>query len=203
MNIYRTIKILFLKIRFLSRLNWYKHKSKELKILVGGGKTKFKDWIHTDINILDVALTKNWKNYFNKNEISNILAEHVWEHLTIKESKLALKNCYTFLKKGGRLRIAVPDGYSPDKNYINMVKPGGFGCGSDDHKILYNYEKLKKEVESVGFSVELVEYFDKKGDFIKNKWSAKDGFINRSFDYDKRNKHGLKYTSLIIDGVKS
>ena len=40
---------------------------------------------------------------------------------------------------GGNFRIAVPDGFHTDPSYIENVKPGGTGEGSEDHKNLFNY----------------------------------------------------------------
>lgn len=37
------------------------------------------------------------------------LAEHVWEHLSLEDAHRATRNCYRFLRPGGRLRLAVPD----------------------------------------------------------------------------------------------
>ena len=104
---------------------------------------------------------------------------------------------------GGTLRIAVPDGYHPDKDYIDWVKVGGNGFGADDHKILYNYYIMKTKLEKVGFKVELLEYWDENGVFHFTDWSSEAGFIRRSKNNDERNQSGkLKYTSLIVDAIK-
>lgn len=187
---------------FLITFNHAKLKKKNIKLIVGGAGTIVRGWLNTDGNTLDITSVDDWSKYFEVNGISNILAEHVWEHLTEDDSKKALDNCFKFLKKGGRLRIAVPDGNFPDKEYIDFVKPGGTGIGSDDHKLLYTHETLRKRLEESGFVVEMVEYFDDSGHFLRNKWSVEDGFIHRSFEFDKRNKNELKYTSLILDGIK-
>ena len=68
-----------------------------------------------------------------------ILAEHVWEHLDCFAAIVAAQNCFKYLKPGGYIRVAVPDGWHPDKDYIDYVKPGGWGAGSDDHHVLYTY----------------------------------------------------------------
>jgi predicted SAM-dependent methyltransferase len=68
---------------------------------------------------------------FTHNSITAILAEHVWEHLTFEEGVQAAKNCYKYLKPGGYVRCAVPDGYFPDEEYQNIVKIGG--PGPKDH----------------------------------------------------------------------
>ena len=132
-----------------------------------------------------------------------IFAEHVWEHLTDEQTRLANDNCYRFLKKGGRLRLAVPDGNHPDQDYIDYVKPKGQGWGADDHKILYDYRLMTSRLEKSGFKVRLLEYWDEDGKFHFNEWSNDYGRVKRSSRNDSRNSGGeLKYTSLIIDAVK-
>ena len=125
------------------------------------------------------------------------------EHLADNKIKKANVNCYKFLKKGGKLRLAVPDGYFPDKDYIEWVRPGGTGSGADDHKTLFNYQIMQKYLEEAGFKVFLLEYWDENGKFHFNEWNTDDGKIMRSSRFDNRNKNGeLKYTSLIVDAIK-
>ena len=101
------------------------------------------------------------------------------------------------------MRIAVPDGLHPDPAYIDQVKPGGSGSGSDDHKVLYTYKTLSKLLESVGFEIRLLEYFDEEGKFHYSEWSPDDGMIRRSSRFDQRNTVVPNaYTSLILDALK-
>ncbi|WP_291038294.1 methyltransferase domain-containing protein [Dyadobacter sp. 50-39] len=178
-------------------------RTKPVKLVVGAMYSLFKGWIHSDIETLDLLKKSDWERYFQENSIDRILAEHVWEHLTPEQGQLAFKNCYTFLKPGGMLRVAVPDGFNPSEDYINYVKPGGTGNGADDHKILYNYKLMSGFLENIGFKVRLLEYFDENGQFHKSPWDPEDGMIRRSADHDERNRDGkLGYTSLIIDAIK-
>jgi len=168
-----------------------------------GAAPEYKDWVATDIEILDITDTENWKKLLGKKQLDNILAEHVWEHLSDNDTKLANLNCFKFLKKGGKLRIAVPDGFHPDATYIENVRPGGKGVGSDDHKILYTYKSMKDRLEAAGFKVDLVEYWDEHGTFQFKDWDPADGYIKRSRLNDPRNQKGeLVYTSLFVDAVK-
>lgn len=178
--------------------------SKPVNMVVGSMYSLYKGWIHSDIETLNLLKESDWQKYFDENSIDKILAEHVWEHLTLEEGRLAFKHCHTYLKPGGFLRVAVPDGFNPSEEYINYVKPGGTGNGADDHKLLYNYQIMSQSLESVGFTVKLLEYFDENGQFHKSPWNPEDGMIRRSADHDSRNAGGkLGYTSLIIDAYKS
>jgi len=174
-----------------------------LRVVVGAEGNFQQGWIGTEIDTLNLLKKRDWKMLFKPGIIDVILAEHVWEHLTDEEGQLALRNCFTYLKKGGYFRVAVPDGFHPDQNYIDYVKPGGHGAGADDHKLLYNYLLMKAYLEAAGFKVRLLEYFDENGVFHYNEWAPEDGLIRRSKRFDERNKNGqLNYTSLIIDGIK-
>ncbi|OEK08911.1 hypothetical protein A8C32_00760 [Flavivirga aquatica] len=174
------------------------------KINVGSGNLAFNnDWFSCDIEILDITKKTDWYLLLGYYKVSNIFAEHVWEHLDDKDTDIANKNCYRFLKKNGRLRIAVPDGYHPSKDYIDYVKPNGTGLGADDHKILYNYSIMKEKLEKIGFKVKLLEYWDEHGVFHHEDWKDKHGKVMRSKRYDLRNADGsLSYTSLIVDAIK-
>lgn len=173
------------------------------KIIIGSGGKSYDEWVSTERKSLDIRVRKDFEKYWEPNSIDAFLAEHVWEHLTEEDGKTALKNCYDFLKPGGYLRLAVPDGYHKDKDYIEHVKPGGKGIGSEYHKVLFNYNNLSNILLSVGFKVDLLEYWDDNGEFHYRDWDVADGFIYRSKNHDKRNRQSpLSYTSLIADAIK-
>jgi len=178
-------------------------KIKPTRLVVGASGVYEEGWIPTDVHTLNLLTPKRWLLFFKYDSVNAVLAEHVWEHLTLEEGKKAAATCWLFLKKNGYVRIAVPDGYHPNKEYIDYVKPGGHGIGADDHKVLYTYKTLSKVFEDAGFKIKLLEYFDENGQFHFTEWSRDDGMIHRSSRYDDRNQDGvLKYTSLIIDAVK-
>lgn len=197
------VKKIYLKNRLKIKIFLNLKRGNNIKIIIGSSGTRQGGWISTEKEILDLTEEKNWCNLFKKDFIYSLLAEHVWEHLTIEDGRIAAKICFRYLKSGGYLRIAVPDGYNSDKEYINQVKPGGIGHGAKDHKVLYNYKTLSKLLASNGFEVNLLEYFNENGKFISKSWDKKDGFIKRSKNFDQRNKgRKIKYTSLIIDAIK-
>jgi len=179
-------------------------KQKRIKINVGSaGINTDNSWYATYIDTLNLTKERDWKKLLLFRKLDNIMAEHVWEHLTETDTHLANRNCYKFLKKGGVLRLAVPDGYHPDKSYIDYVKPGGMGDGADDHKILYTYKIMIERLKKAGFKVQLLEYWDENGEFHFAEWSDEGGRIVRSKRFDKRNQNGkLNYTSLIVDAIK-
>ncbi len=173
------------------------------RIVIGASGIFDKSWIPTEADYLNLLKKDDWFNFFRENTIDTIIAEHVWEHLTLEEGELAARNCFTFLKQGGYLRCAVPDGFHPSPTYIEHVKINGTGPGAFDHKVLYNYHSFSEIFEKAGFKVNLLEYFDETGSFHAIDWKEEDGLVRRSKRFDKRNINGeLVYTSLIIDVVK-
>lgn len=197
-----------LKVRFKLLLEellflWRVRKAVEVKIVIGSSGIFENGWIPTNYQYLNLLNESQWIRVFRGEKIDAILAEHVFEHLSETEGLRALEICNKYMKKGARLRVAVPDGYNPNAEYIEMVKPGGSGAGSEDHKVLYNVDLLESMFVSSGFSVQRLEYFDSNGNFHKSIWNPEDGKINRSAQYDPRNSgETIKYTSLILDGVK-
>jgi predicted SAM-dependent methyltransferase len=192
-------------IRFFKKIQWktYLWLNDSIKLVVGAGKVKLKGWFNTDITTLDVTKGVHFRKYFSKKKIDNVLAEHVLEHLTEEEIQVMIINFYKHSSDSVNIRIAVPDGYHPDDNYIEMVRPGGTGEGAFDHKHLFNYKTLAAMFENNGFISLPVEYWDELGKFHNGYKNDANGFVTRSFINDERNLDGIpRYTSLIIDFKK-
>ena len=174
-----------------------------LKIVLGSSGVDVRDWLLTDMDQLDITVEADWDRYFRPDSIEAILAEHVWEHLTPDQAIAAARHCFAYLRPGGRLRVAVPDGLHPDPEYVDAVKPMGSAAGSDDHKVLYTCDALNRLLQAAGFHTRPLEYFDAEGKFVSVDWDASDGMIRRSARFDSRNHDGsLRYTSIIIDAFK-
>lgn len=175
-----------------------------IKLYVGCGRKQYRTWINMNKDTLDITDENSWiKNHIKYNSINRILAEHVFEHLNDKDRINTINNFKKFIHIDGFIRIAVPDGYHPNTDYIKSVDVGGTGASAHDHKFLYNYKTLIELFELNGFKGDLLEYFDENGQFHFKEWDVEDGFIKRSSRYDRRNKkHKLAYTSLIIDFKK-
>jgi len=174
-----------------------------LRVVIGASGTAFPGWVATEYPLVNIADLRSLVKLFAPASVEVILAEHVWEHLSPEEAAAGARNCFWLLKRGGYLRIAVPDGLHPDKQYIDYVKPGGSGAGSDDHKALYTYRTLTKLLEDAGFRVTLLEWFDEDGHFRFRDWDPAMGYIARSTRFDERNKtNPTAYTSLIADATR-
>ena len=187
----------------LRRLRRELGRTQDWKIVVGTSGVFEPGWIPTDIEYLNLLHDADWRIFFRAGSVSALLAEHVWDHLTPEQGLAAAQACHRYLRPGGRLRIAVPDGFHPDPAYRRQVEVNGTGAGAADHKVLYTHESLARLLEQAGFTVARLEYFDADGTFHFQDWNRADGMVHRSSRYDERNAGGkLAYTSLIVDAFK-
>lgn len=177
-----------------------------MKVIIGAGETKLEQWLSTQESELNVLIEEHWSSHFEKDSVDCLLAEHVWEHMSLEEGIEAAKLCYKYLKPGGYIRCAVPDANFENEWYQNMVQVGGPGPTDHpafSHKIVYTYQQFKEVFESAGFYVELLEYCDENKQFHYKYWNEDDGKIGRSYRFDTRNSEdNLGMVSIIIDAKK-
>jgi len=177
-----------------------------LQVIIGAGEQRWDGWIPTHQEQLDLLDSQSFAAWFGERRADALLCEHVFEHLTEAQGRVAAQLCFDYLKPGGVLRVAVPDANFPDADYQNLVKPGGPGPADHpaaDHKLVYDYRLLANVLESAGFAVELLEYCDEAGQFHHREWDPATGPIYRSLKLDHRNRDGkLGFVSLIADAVK-
>lgn len=199
----RNVRDTVRRMRKRAALRRQSRRSRPLRIVIGWGGVPVEGWILTDIEQLNILNERDWRTYFSPGSIDSILAEHIWEHLTIADGVRAAELCRMFLREGGRLRVAVPDGCHPSLEYRESARPGGHGLGADDHKVLYTWQTLRDVFERAGFRTRFLEYFDEHGVFHATDWNPADGVVRRSERFDPRNRDGKKnYTSIILDAVK-
>lgn len=171
-----------------------------LRVMLGAGPTKTAGWFQTDKEILDVTSPEDWSILFTPASIDSLLSEHMLEHLSEEEARVALSECYRYLKPTGLFRLAVPDAYRRDLRYVQEVAPP-----ADGHKMYYNTDNLTALLKSVGFTTTPLEYFDAQEQFHATVWDENEGLIMRSVRFDTQQefqRDGLFYTSLIVDARK-
>ncbi|MFC6802483.1 class I SAM-dependent methyltransferase [Deinococcus caeni] len=88
-----------------------------LRVMIGAGEQRWDGWTPTQQAELDLLEPASFAAFFGDRRADAFLCEHVWEHLTVEEGERAARLVYTYLKPGGRLRVAVPDGHHPDPAY--------------------------------------------------------------------------------------
>lgn len=213
-------------IKFKIVFSRYFFPGKKIKLNIGAALDQYDGWISTDITTLDITKLSDWSFYFKENSIDSILAEHVFEHLTMGQIKDSLINIKKYLKKGGVFRMAVPDGNHPSEYIIELVKPMGLEHGADDHKTLFTIGLVRELSNEMGLGLNPVEYFDNEGVFNKKEFNYENGYITRcsknyvgrftrdqsefqkmidSTPEDLRKQftdQKISYTSLLVDFIK-
>ena len=135
-----------------------------MKVIVGAAMTSQEGWYSTNEQWLDITNKHDWdKIFLKKRLITHVVAEHVFEHLTHAECQKALRLINYHMMDGGRIRIAVPDGYNPDSTYISHVGISGIGADASDHKQLLNKDSLSALLKESGFNPKLLEGYDRNG----------------------------------------
>jgi predicted SAM-dependent methyltransferase len=177
-----------------------------IRLFLSAGPYERDGFLSTQQEDLDLLKRSDWESSFGDRRIAVILCEHVWEHLTLDEGRVATQTCFDYLEPGGYVRCAVPDGLFPDETYQRMVAVGGPGPAAD-HKVVYDHALLSDVFASAGFDVHLLEWWDEGGRFHATDWNAEDGLIYRSLRFDHRNRDfaetgKLGFTSLIVDAIK-
>lgn len=131
----------------------------EIKLHLGCGKRYLKGFIHVDLadyKHIDFRCDVRKLTKFKDESVDLIYASHVLEYFDISEAMKALKEWRRILKKGGILRLAVPNldalfyVYVDYKAY-NLIHGPLFGRweipGTNKfvyHKIVYNYYLLRR-----------------------------------------------------------
>lgn len=179
-----------------------------IRLFLSAGPYSREGFLSTQQEQLDLLKPEDWEQSFGERRIAAILSEHVWEHLTVEEGKIAAKICFDYLEPGGYVRCGVPDALFPNEGYQKKVAVGGPGPAAD-HKVVYDYRLLTEVFVSAGFEVRLLEWWDESGQFHWTDWDADEGLIYRSRRFDSRNQefdgtdtNKLSFTSLIVDAIK-
>jgi hypothetical protein len=173
-----------------------------IKIILGASHVtpSMDGWVKTDLPQFDITNEEHWKIIFGKNKVNNFLIEHVLEHLTLEQNKIFFAIAKRYLQQQGNIRIAVPDGFHTNPEYINFVKPNGNGPGCEDHKLLWNIDLMNSIASEFNFRITKLEYFDKAGKFTTTDFNDTNGHIYRSYKKLLNTKDiPSSYSSLIVD----
>ena len=196
-----------------------------IKLNLGCGWRNFgDDWNHIDGGNYPHVKSHDITNLFNyeDNSVDLIYASHVFEYFDREEGLRVLKEWYRILKKGGILRIAVPDFemmanlYSDRKfpldrflgplyGKMEMGMKGGETGKIIYHKTVYDFDSLKAFLENVGFkNVEKYDWkitppHDKIDDHSQAYFPSEDFVPTKENRFDKENGYLI---SLNIEAVK-
>ena len=187
-KIIRVLKWLRLvKNNFNEPIPVYTKNSDGIKVHLGAGEINLQGWINIDAN------KKSHTHIIDKDfQLNNILDQtlsevylcHVLEHFSFNESSILINKIYKKLKKGGIIRISVPDFekiseiYNLDRR-LELVKfalMGGQNDKYDFHKSIYDFEVLSNLLKNCNFnSISVWDHNDfglKIGDWSEGQYKV-------------------------------
>jgi predicted SAM-dependent methyltransferase len=166
------------KVRSLRKL-------RDVRVNVASGPFPLRGFVNLDLNNCRpdvVAWDCRWNLPFEDDSVIGIRAEHFFEHLEIKEELPSfLRNCRRVLKRGGVLRVIVPDAERYLRAYTRDDLSGFFELAaqipmsaelptkldainhvfhqSGEHRWAYDFETISCRLRSAGFEqVEKMSY---------------------------------------------
>ncbi|WP_421796974.1 class I SAM-dependent methyltransferase [Haliscomenobacter sp.] len=167
----RFFNFIFLKRRTLDKRLKIPSDRKFLNLGSGPRGINNEKWVNIDgfkdLNV-HFLCDFNRKLPFNNETFDGIFCEHVLEHFDFNSGRLLLNECYRVLKKGGVMRIIVPDGekilrsYFDDPSFIVNYKNCNSGLPMEavnswfyqryEHQCIYDEPYMGYLLKSVGFS---------------------------------------------------
>lgn len=136
-----------------------------LKLHIGPGPINIQGWINIDargFNHIHLVTDDLELKEFNDNSVAEIYLCHVLEHLSFAEAQRVMDIFFKKLKKGGVLRISVPnfesmiDIYLRNLNDLEAIKfalMGGQDHPYNFHKSVFDDRSMRKMFERSGFQV--------------------------------------------------
>ena len=127
-----------------------------IKLNLGSGSNPLPDFINLDVKTGNSIYPLEYPNNF----ADEIRASHVLEHFDYAESIAVLREWTRVLKRGGTLKIAVPDfsiiaqGFSNGLNDKRTLESYLFGGQTDEydyHKSMWHGEKLCTLLHVIGY----------------------------------------------------
>ena len=199
---------MFVKIRRLRWIVWGRLRLRnaiarqasrgDVKVILGASHTQFPGWIPSDLPHFNIVDRSHWKFLFRSHCASNLLAEHVFEHLTVDQVKQALRHCHDWMKPGGCLRIAVPDANHANPEYLKMTLPP-----ADGHLSAWNYETFSNVLAECGFRAIPLEYYSHDKHLVKVPFDSVNGPVSRSLQQGYVHHEIRDYSSLVIDAIRT
>ena len=165
-----------------------------LRIHLGAGPINLQGWINVDARSDSHIHLKSegfGLSEFSNDGVSEIYMCHVLEHFSFEETKEVLETFREKLKRGGVLRLSVPDfdrmveAYHANGNDIETVKfalMGGQDYVYNYHKSVYNHDLLCNLLVECGFGQPTVwttevDFGVDLGDWSNKGFDTPNGFV--------------------------
>jgi predicted SAM-dependent methyltransferase len=134
-----------------------------MKLHLGCGSKHIPGFVHVDLEDyphIDHRVPVNALTFAEDDSVELIYASHVLEHFGRNEIDQVLREWFRVLRKGGILRLAVPDFQAISLRYqetADLNEVLGLVCGGqrnqyDFHRMIFDEKSLREQLRLVGFS---------------------------------------------------
>src|SRR5262249_42083876 len=134
-----------------------------MRLHLGCGSKYIPGFVHVDIEKyphIDFQTGVDTLTFAQDSSVELIYACHVLEHFGRHEVDEVLREWFRVLKRGGVLRLAVPDFEAVVQQYCGTGRLGeliGLVCGGqrnqyDFHKMIFDEKLLKEKLSAAGFT---------------------------------------------------
>ncbi|MBA7517203.1 hypothetical protein ES705_09256 [subsurface metagenome] len=136
----------------------------DIRLHLGCGDVNLEGFLHIDLgpySHVDYRTSVDVLDMFQDNTVSLIYAAHVLEHFSRHDIERVLTEWYRVLKKGGILRLAVPDFRACVDRYLENggdlteilgLLIGGHKDEYDRHGMIFDERLLSDYLQRAGFS---------------------------------------------------
>ena len=136
--------------------------NQEIKLHLGCGERYLPGFCHIDIRKfphIDYVASIDKLDMFEDDSVNLIYASHLLEHFSRNKTEEVLKEWHRVLKRGGIIRLAVPDFeklinvYQETKDIKLILGPlfGKQDYLENTHYMVFDYNLLSEVLEKVGF----------------------------------------------------
>lgn len=204
-KIFQKVKYFISIVRRFFIVPKFPENNEKMLVHIGCGDINSPNFINVDARPMEHVhyVTRNIDDlsFFSSKSIDLLYMCHVMEHFDRKKVKKITRECFRVLKKGGVLRISVPDFdqlihiyFDNEKKLETIIAPlfGGQDYEFNYHYNMFNMESLDKFLKECGFS------------FVR-KWNPDDARYHEFDDWSGRkfcvnNKEYI--ISLNIEAIK-
>jgi predicted SAM-dependent methyltransferase len=169
---------------------------KYLNIGCGSHYSKLPEWVNLDFNHKNNdVITHNLLNGipYPDNSFDLVYHSHVFEHFSKKDGVFLIKECFRVLKRGGIIRIVVPDLEQIARNYLRTLELAI--DNPNDEKINANYNWM------------VIEMYDQtvrnKSGGMMAEYLFQDNIVNENFVFERIGDEGKSIRNAYLNNQKN
>jgi predicted SAM-dependent methyltransferase len=169
---------------------------KYLNIGCGSHYSNLSEWVNLDFNgNMEDIISHNLLNGipFPDNSFDLIYHSHVLEHFSKQDGFFLMQECFRVLKKGGIIRVAVPDLEQIARNYLSILELGLINPNDEKINADYNWMVIEMYDQTVR---------EKSGGMMA-EYLFQDKIVNENFIFERIGEEGKSIRNAYLKNQKN